>query len=616
MALVIFPTADAVLKQVDLQVGHLDEWRLITDLQNAIGDPANFTDTERLSAWATVEAFRFQRPNSDNRWPWQIYWCALASGTTQDGHELFSPDIGHVDNNVLQLWAAHAVNAKHPAIRARFADLVWDIGQWSGRKPDSTGTAEYWKPSVKKLIELAQIAIDSYLNLIESDWAGDEYAGWQLLSRSLELSSQINDAARKATAKQALFAYLEKLSNGGAGFQWWRFDEIAWAHRKQFTDDEKAAAISLLERTISEKSDFTDPLRFNPHDAKNAAESLGRWVPQNERERTQSYVRTSGAAFENAAESSEALVAMAWLEDLIPFYRNAGLFDDAARVERSISSRAAQAESEFGQFEVTVDMPKERVEKWIEDTAGESLKGGLRKIAARCLIREQSTRDSIVNMTRNAPLYAMMSSSVMGNDGFTTAIVGSISDDLPGRAMLHAADLFNWNASWLNAALNRLREKHAVTTEALTASFEGHQLFVGQQMSLVTEGLSAWFAGDWVKATHVLVPQVEAILRNMLSLMGRSVRQYDLNVRGFKNIGLGRLLDDEAMKTDGLRDVRFHFMALYADPRAINLRNHLAHGMVSHEFLSIGVANWVVHSLLVLRSIGLVPQDAATDSTP
>lgn len=130
-------------------------------------------------------------------------------------------------------------------------------------------------------------------------------------------------------------------------------------------------------------------------------------------------------------------------------------------------------------------------------------------------------------------------------------------------------------------------------------------------MNLVSEGLSAWYAGDWVKSIHVLVPQVEAILRHMLSLMGRSVRQYDVKVRGFKNIGMGRLLDDDAMKTDGLRDVRFHFLALYADPRAINLRNHLAHGMVRHEFLSIGVANWVVHSLLVLRSIGLIPQQVA-----
>ena len=616
MALEILPTAEAVLKQVDLQVGHLDEWGLITDLQNAIGDPTNFTDAERRSAWATVEAFRFQRPSGDNRWPWGIYWCALAGGTNQDGKEFFSPDIGIVDNEVLQFWASRAVAVKHPATRARFSDLVWEIGRWGGRKLGLSGTADYWSPAVKQPIELALIAVDSYLILVDSDWVGDEYAGWQLLSRALELSSQINDSPRKVAAKSALFAYMEKFSSGIAGFQWWQFDEIAWAHRKQFTDDEKAAAVSLLERMILEKSDFTDPLRFNPHDAKNAAERLARWVPQKERERMQSYVRTSGAAFEKAAESSEALVAIAWLEDLIPFYRNVGLVDDASRVEQSISSRATQAESEFGRFEVAVDIPKERVEKWIEDTAGDSLNDGLRKIAARCLVREQSTRDSILNMTRNSPLYAMMNSSVMGNDGFTTATVGSISDDLPGRAMQHAADLFNWNASWLNAALNRLKEKHSVTAETLAASFKGHDLFAGQQMSLVTEGLAAWFVGDWVKAIHVLVPQVEAILRNMLSLMGRSVRQYDPKVRGFQTIGMGALLHDDVMKTDGLRDVRFHFMALYADPRAINLRNHLAHGMVSHEFLSIGVANWVVHSFLVLRSIGLVPPESSVENIP
>ena len=606
MSLSTFPVAELVFDRVDLQTGHIDEWELINELQSAIGDSAGLSEDHRRSAWATVEAFRFQRPSGDNRWPWGLYWCALSSRTVQDGREVFSPDIDSVDDNVLRFWAEHSVKAKHPAVRARFSDLAWEIGTWNGRKSESVGTADCLRPAVGQKIELAHIAIDSYLTLVNSDWLRDEYEGWQLLARAIELSAKVNDQSRLANAKSALFSFLGNKAIDGVGFEWWQFDEIAWTHRKQLTVDERAKAVELLERTVSEKSDFTDPQRFNPHHAKDATERLTRWGPNDDKERMQSFVRLAGGAFENAAKSGEALVAISWLEDLIPFYRSVGLGDDAARVEQAISSRAAQAESEFGQFEVAIDVPKDRIEKWIEDTAGETFDEGLQKIAVRCLIREQSSKDSIVNITRNSPLYAMIGLSVIGHDGFTKATVGSIADDLQGRAMQHAADLFSWNASWLNGAFNRLKEKHGVTAAMLTASFENRTMFADQQMSLVNEGLSAWFAGDSVKAIHVLVPQVEAILRNMLSKMGISVRKYEPKVRGFQSIGMGSLLHDDAMKTVGLRDVRFHFLALYADPRAINLRNQLAHGLARSESLSIGVANWVVHSLLVLQSIDLL----------
>lgn len=608
LTLTTFPAAELVFDRADLHDGHIDEWDVITDLQNAIGDPAEFSESQRLSAWATVQAFRFQRPTGDNRWPWGIYWGALSGGTTEGGQEFYAPDVKLASDEVLQFWAWRASKVKHPAIRARFSDLVWEIGRWTGRNTGSSGLAESLKSVVAQPIELVRMSIDDYLTLVQKDWLRDEYEGWQLLSRAIELAAQVKDGARVAKAKKGLLSFLESKAKGGVSFQWWQFDEILWTHRKLLTSDERKAAIEMLEHVITTKSDLSDKHRFNPHDAKNAVERLARWMPQNERSRMRPFIQLSGQAFETAAMSGEALVAIAWLEDLIPFYRNAGMVEDAVRVEKAITSRAAQAETEFGKFEVSVDISKEKIEKWIDDTAGDSLEEGLRKIATRCLIREQSAKDNIVNMTRNAPLTAMMNSSIMGNDGFTVATVGSISDDLSGRSMQHAADLFNWYASWLDGALNRLKEKHGVNAEMLAASFDHRALFTGQQTELLKDGVCAWFAGDWVKAIHVLVPQVEAILREMLSKMGRSVRRYEPELRGFQTLGMGKLLHDDAMKTEGLRDVRFHFLALYADPRAINLRNKIAHGLARPEFLSVGVANWVIHSLLVLRSIDLIPQ--------
>ena len=53
------------------------------------------------------------------------------------------------------------------------------------------------------------------------------------------------------------------------------------------------------------------------------------------------------------------------------------------------------------------------------------------------------------------------------------------------------------------------------------------------------------------------------------------------------------------------RPIRFHLSTLYCDQRGINLRNQLAHGLADVGMLHMGVANWVVHSVLLLGCLRL-----------
>jgi hypothetical protein len=80
-------------------------------------------------------------------------------------------------------------------------------------------------------------------------------------------------------------------------------------------------------------------------------------------------------------------------------------------------------------------------------------------------------------------------------------------------------------------------------------------------------------------------------------------------------IGLGDVLHDARFRTHIPTDLRFHLRVLYSDPRGINLRNEVAHGLAAPALFDRGVANWVVHTLVVLgllrvRLIG--PTPAAT----
>ena len=57
-----------------------------------------------------------------------MYWSELTS-EVRDGRAIYSPDVVDVDDDIIQHWIARSKQAIHPLIRARFADLAWEIGR-------------------------------------------------------------------------------------------------------------------------------------------------------------------------------------------------------------------------------------------------------------------------------------------------------------------------------------------------------------------------------------------------------------------------------------------------------------------------------------------------------
>ena len=65
----------------------------------------------------------------------------------------------------------------------------------------------------------------------------------------------------------------------------------------------------------------------------------------------------------------------------------------------------------------------------------DNLDEGLRRIAASGIIGQFSTEETVREMTSKTPLTAHIPVSIMRDDGFTSAIIGSVEDDLDGRTI-------------------------------------------------------------------------------------------------------------------------------------------------------------------------------------
>ncbi len=188
----------------------------------------------------------------------------------------------------------------------------------------------------------------------------------------------------------------------------------------------------------------------------------------------------------------------------------------------------------------------------------------------------------------------------MKNPAQNSVEINTIYDDLDGRTVQHAGDLFGWYAPWMYFALDRTKEKHGVDLDSLIRWLQQCPYFAASREPLLRAGLNAWLNDQPVEAIHILVPQVEAALRDIFGSLGAITHHPDPNTGGFRVVGMGEILSHETFKARAPNDIRFHFRVLYSDSRGINLRNHVAHGLAHPSIFNMGLANWVVHSLLLI----------------
>jgi hypothetical protein len=604
MALTIHPALQAALGQADQSAKPIDEHDLAASLHKVLGELGHpLEPDEKRGAFAVVGPFDFTPRRHYGEPVWDMYWQPVSTWLDDQNVPHHIPDIAQADDEAIGHWGQAARSAQHPVIRARYGDFAWDVARFrtSAWKANPQGPA----PS-RPDATAARLAITAYFESVERRLAHDTFDAWGYLARAIELAATLRDSALGRRGKTLMLAYGASCEAEDPGYPFWLADDIAWERRDlfAFTTDEHAAIVAALERALAVRADPRDPRRFDPHIARDAADRLARWRREAGEEADAARASaTAGRAMEDAAEQASGLTAIALLSDQVARYRSIGDEAAAARVEQTIRRRAAEAKSELKRIEVKYEIAPEQLEQWADRVAGDTFEEGLQRVVAANIVRRGTSETRARELSASSPLHEHLHLSIMRDDGFTSAVIGSMGEDPEGRAIQQAANEIGMTAPFLHVSLHRFREKHSVDLDRLMAWLSESPFFTPSRLALVREGLAAWFAEDAVKAIHVLVPQIEAALRDVLNALGGAVTRPDRYTGGSQTIGLGEVLSHERIRSLFPEDVRFYFRVLYQDGRGINLRNELAHGLASRALFDRGIANWVVHSLVL---VGLI----------
>jgi hypothetical protein len=538
-------------------------------------------------------AFQLRGSHGKSTSIWGTYFAPWA---IIESTGFISPDISQLDAETVAHWEQRAAEVRDPVLKARYADAVWDLGKTITQK----------KPNYR----MAVLAIEAYITAADRRLSDLPFGAVQWLVRAFDLSRRLQNKVLTDQVIASMFSlYADYLSPQYVGI-WLTLIEQLYEARELLTEEQRVRIVADMEKMLTTLSSPNEDKRFDAFNAQAVGEKLiQHYKIAYDKASVVRVLKTFGAAFETMADNSGSSLAAGYLQPIIERYEQEGLKDEAERLQNKVLSRMQSATDEMKTISIPQQITNDQIGRILGALVAESdLATTLNRLAFYFLPKIDEAKSLIEQAKTVAPFMSMIPISIIGDDGQTQGWIGDEGDD-EGRLHHQLAQTMTFTQPYLYIVLAKIRERFSFGVSELLAYLYESPIFPARRRPLLQEGLEAYLRGDFLKAIHVLVPQVEESLRNFLALIGIPPVKNVPRHPGITDVkSMNNVLEDERVRAVLPEDVWRYLTVLYIERIGFNLRNDLAHGLMPLERFNDYMANWVFHSLLILSPIRITPK--------
>jgi len=529
--------------------------------------------------------------------PWNSYFSPRLKA--ENGREEY-PCLAKMNSHDVEEWARLADILKRAAVRARFADAVWELGKQLGS-------------SRKDLHRYGQMAVELYLDAADATAKPQNSLLFlEILERSISLGIQFRRPELVERGFRRMLSFAAAAEQAHLGLWMAPFDRLIGikglsdSQRQEILEHhEKRLNASIANRDWYQVMMAGGVLAKYFHDHKNYT-------------RAKEVTLACGEAVLGIADGMNAGLATHHIGGVLHWYRQVGLREDAERVRVLLERRAKAVLGEMKSRRIEVPIDREQIERAIAERldAPHPLVA-LYRLGEWCLPSPQGLKKLLDEGGFIA--HRMMPTEIIGQMGLPVGIIGTNDEDEEGHIVMRVAEQMNFNAMVFLSGIEDWKRKFELGGLPDTPNIFDCSLIPADRVSLYREGMSAFDAEDYVKCIHVLVPQVENSLRELLKFLGVSETKTD-DEGAFELKNMNDVLHEPRVR-EALDEKLWSFLkVLYADKRGINLRNFVAHGIAPVEAFNRINAGLVVQSIVLLSAIRPealhIPVDEAPEGGP
>lgn len=562
------------------------------EYHDLVGALCALPDGERAKPESHHEwtAFMLQPNDQDNIFGG--YFGPHWTHVDQQGNPYYTPAKEDITLDAVLYWEQRYKVATNALMRMRYAALVWDFKR-------RICNANYDK-------DLYRIYVDSMLEVAANDLSSHPVVTALVLERLFGIAK--NNLDDLAKTKAALCAFEKRHATDSSIRCWACQFQLMCDNKKCFTKNEidalAAAHEARLQRLQQPNANGKIDVWTLDAQANLLADFYNRCQQRDEIRRVLKVVEQ---AHKQSFDPENPLQRMGILEQLHHKYLHYGLHEDANALLTEIQEAGAQASQTLQKHGYEYTIPKEVFEQAdvLFGTKAASDEERWQNFVLQFIPSKDDAEKSLAEVAKQAPLYYMTSTNLMDYKGRPMSVIGSYDKDPEGNLVMHITQHLNFDTTFLGIVIRKMREVGLMTTDRIMSDIiEPCPLYEGYSYAVIRQALDFLFGDMPVVACHLLVPQIEAAIRNLVENAGISVIKQQKHVeKGFQLITLDDLLRKEPVEQVFNSDGAMYLRLVLTDQRSLNIRNDLCHGILPPDNFHSGVAARLLH---VLVMIGMV----------
>ena len=483
----------------------------------------------------------------------------------------------------IQFFTEIAESIDHSRLKARINDLLW-------------------LKSTPRNTRYALNAIDAYcsLPLDANTWVNGGEENWQrAISLALALKKGAGDRLQNMEA--LIVSTFSTASSSDDYFALWLADLMKANRLGKAHQLDVARKLESLAQEFSSENNL-----LRARDYYDAASEWYKWIPDEAKaaEMTVAVAESwaDEASIRNTAETPSCMVAVKCYDNAIQTYRTIPrkmrpVHRVDERIDELLFLLSDAGKGILDQMQIiqtsSIDL-NELIEIANQSVTGKTVQEALYEFAnVYTGVRVDQLRDTVIQRMRQQPLFSFFPSVMVSSDGRVTARREGLSlkegltpeDEIAIRAEM----IRNYQYAIQIAvqgcilpALEVLLQEHRIREADFIALAKASNFVPLDRVNLFGKALFAGYDGDFITALHLLIPQIENLVRVHLKQKGAQTSNLDKNGIETEN-GLSTIMElPEAIQVFG-ENIHFELKSLLCDANGPNLRNELAHGLLDED---------------------------------
>ncbi len=560
--------------------GLLDE-RVI--YSNMLSFLKNLSEPVSSALLAEKTAFEFLENYTGKPSIWGTYYQPQIY--QKDGDKVFqSPDISLLTEELLAYWASRAKTVGHPVLKARYSGLICDFTLTvTGRKPD---------------ISIVKLCIASLIAVFEQGLTGSRTARNHKISRALKLALTYNQQSEIKKIKELILTADQQIPTTEEKNIWASSFDLLLNKKSAivFANEEKSI-IDLLEKRLE------NLWQADPWATKAAAERLADYYQKKTlRSDVKRVLDKLSQSFEIYIKKVPAIQVAGHLQELMLIYKYFQLNNEAESLMVRIRSVSKNADEEFKKIVVSQDIQTSELDGYANKILKYDGEVMYQRIVHAQMMTTAEVEEDLERVIRSNPIRFFLTTSIVDKKGRVLARINPYSKDKDGHLINHYYRFLQMNgAILLHFVFEVGIRDNKITLESLMNFLRLSCIIEEDRHSMIEAGVKAFFDQNYLVCIHLLIPQFEEAIRNLLEANGGNILTYNDSAYPVKTFN--HVVDDVIVREAFGKDQVYYFKMLFTDPRGWNLRNQVAHGLLEPELFNQQTAQRLMHAFLCLGMI-------------